>query len=151
MVEKYTVEDSDKLYRWLHPGQFKWDEGRPTSAAFKDPYLSIDIECLTSLQESYERAQKIGKNAVASISVEQACQKAQKVVHCPTQVLTESPEQSVCQGEHDCPAFDKAVPEDKLTCINAAHGCVVGKKTSSISKFFSKNCVVEIYPPEVSV
>ncbi|MEM6433460.1 MAG: hypothetical protein AAF773_06335 [Cyanobacteria bacterium P01_D01_bin.115] len=151
MVEKYTVEDSDKLYRWLHPGQFKWDEGRPTSAAFKDPYLSIDIECLTSLQESYERAQKRGKNAVASISVEQAYQKAQKVVHCPTQVLSESPEKSVCQDEHDCPAFDKTVPADKLTCINAAHGCVVGKKTSSISKFFSKTCAVEIYPPEVSV
>jgi hypothetical protein len=67
MVDRYSIEASDKLYRWLHPGQFNWAEMRPTSAAFKDQYMSVDIERLTSLDKSYERAQKIGKNAVASL------------------------------------------------------------------------------------
>jgi hypothetical protein len=148
MVEKYTIEDSDKLYRWLHPSQFKWDEGRPTSAAFKDPYMSVDLACLTSLEDSYSRARKNNKNAVASILVSQARQKEQKVVHCPTQVLSQFSEQSICQTESDCPAFDRSISEKDLICTNAAHGCVIGKKSSSVYKFFSKNCLVEIYPPD---
>lgn len=147
MIDRSLIEASDKLYRWLHPGQFKWDEMRPTSAAFKDQYMSVDIQRLTTLEESYERAQKIGKNAVASISGEQAFQKGQKVTHCPTQILSDNlARSSICQYEKGCPAFNAEIDEQSLTCINAAHGCVIGKKTSSIAKFFSKNCVIEIRP-----
>jgi hypothetical protein len=148
MINRSSIEVSDKLYRWLHPGQFKWDEMRPTSAAFKDQYMSVDIGRLTSLDKSYERAQKIGKNAVASILGEQVFQKGQKAIHCPTQILPSDLKNSICQDEKNCPAFNADVDEKKLTCINEAHGCVIGKKTSSIAKFFSKNCVIEIHPEE---
>ena len=148
MSDTSQISASDRLYRWLHPGQFKWDEQRPTSAAFKDPYMSVDIKSLTTLEESYQRARKIGKNAVASISGEQAFQKNQKIMHCPTKNFSDNPTQNICQYEGDCPAFHAEIPDEKLVCINDAHGCVIGKKTSSVSKFFSKNCVVEIYPPQ---
>lgn len=58
MTANYQVQPVDKLFRWLHPGQFKWDEMRPTSAAFRDRYMSVDIAELTSLHTSYERAKK---------------------------------------------------------------------------------------------
>lgn len=83
MIKIHQVQKEDKLFRWLHPGQFKWDEKRPTSAAFQDPYMSVDIACLTSLQESYERAKKNNKDAIASIVAQQAFDKNQKVHHCP--------------------------------------------------------------------
>ena len=67
MAKLHQVNSSDNLLRWLHPGQFDWDEKRPTSAAFKDDEMSVDILCLTTIEESYERAKKIGKNAVVSI------------------------------------------------------------------------------------
>lgn len=45
MTEVYQVKPDDKLLRWLHPGQFNWEENRPTSAAFKDENMSVDILC----------------------------------------------------------------------------------------------------------
>jgi hypothetical protein len=55
----------------LHPGQFDWNENRATSAAFKDPQMSVDILSMTTVDESYQRAEKQGKNAVVSFSYQQ--------------------------------------------------------------------------------
>jgi hypothetical protein len=83
MNEIYEVQPSDTLLRWFHPGQFKWDEGRATSAAFKDDEMSVDILCLTTLEESYVRAKKIDKNAVASLRVQLVLEKGLEVIHSP--------------------------------------------------------------------
>ncbi|MEW6492331.1 MAG: hypothetical protein AB1589_07440 [Cyanobacteriota bacterium] len=83
MSEIYEVQPSDILLRWLHPGQFKWDEGRATSAAFRDEEMSVDILCLTTLEESYARAKKINKNAIASLKAQFVLEKGLKVIHSP--------------------------------------------------------------------
>lgn len=83
MAEVYKVKPSDKLLRWLHPGQFDWEENRATSAAFKDDDMSVDILCLTTIEESYNRAKKIGKNAVVSIEAQLAIEKGLEVYHSP--------------------------------------------------------------------
>ena len=83
MAEPYQVKPSDKLLRWLHPGQFDWEENRPTSAAFKDPEMSVDILNLTTIEESYTRAQKIGKNAVVSIEARLIFEKGLEIYHKP--------------------------------------------------------------------
>ncbi len=67
MPDSHQIKPEDRLLRWLHPGQFNWVENRPTSAAFKDEEMSVDILSMTTVAESYERAKKIGKNAVASL------------------------------------------------------------------------------------
>lgn len=85
MAEPYQVKPSDKLLRWLHPGQFNWEENRPTSAAFKDDEMSIDILCLTTIEESYHRAKKIGKNAVVSISASLIMEKELLICHSPVE------------------------------------------------------------------
>lgn len=147
MTQIYEVQTPDKLFRWLHPGQFKWDEQRTTSAAFQDPYMSIDIECLTTLQESYSRVEKIGKNAVVSILAGQAFEKGQKVYHCPTRIC-ESSGESVCVTDAGCPAYQGDGTNKRFRCTNPAHGCVVGKKPrKTVARFFARECAVEIYPP----
>lgn len=146
MTQNHQVQPSDQLFRWLHPGQFQWAENRPTSAAFKDPYMSVDIACLTSLEDSYNRAKKINKDAVVSIVAQQAFDKNQKIHHCPSQIC-ESSGSSVCVTDEGCPAYQNDGLSNKLVCINHAHGCVVGEKKNSIAKFFAKECAVEIYPP----
>jgi len=85
MNESYEVQPSDILLRWLHPGQFKWDESRATSAAFKDYEMSVDILCLTSLEESYVRAKKIDKNAVVSFNAQLVFNKGLTVIHSPVE------------------------------------------------------------------
>jgi hypothetical protein len=143
----HQVQPPDKLLRWLHPGQFKWDEMRPTSAAFQDPYMSVDVACLTTLTESYDRAQKIGKNAVASILARQAFEKNQKVHHCPTKIC-ESSGSGVCVTDEGCPIYQTDGTSKSLVCINVAHGCVVGEKKKSVARFFAKECEIEICPPQ---
>jgi hypothetical protein len=147
MTQIYQIQPPDKLLRWLHPGQFKWDEMRATSAAFQDPYMSIDVACLTTLQESYDRAQKIGKNAVVSILAKQAFEKNQKVHHCPTKIC-ESSGSSVCLTDADCPAYQRDGSSKHLVCVNPAHGCVVGEKKKSVARSFARECEVEIYPAQ---
>lgn len=147
MTLNYQVQSSDHLYRWLHPGQFNWDERRPTSAAFRDEYMSVDVACLTTLAESYERGRKAKKDAVASFAAQVAFEKEQKVYHCPTQVCASSNE-SVCVTDEKCRAYKSDGLSRKLNCTNTAHGCVVGNKTKSIAKFFSKASKVEIFPSE---
>jgi hypothetical protein len=149
MLEIRQVQPSDKLFRWLHPGQFDWDENRPTSAAFRDEYMSVDIAPLTSLEESYERAKKARKNAVASIVAEQAFAEDQNVCHCPSQICEDSGE-NVCVTDQGCSAYKSDGETRNLVCINPAHGCVLGKKTKSVSRFFATQCQVELYPPEMS-
>lgn len=146
MIKIHQVQKEDKLFRWLHPGQFKWDEKRPTSAAFQDPYMSVDIACLTSLQESYERAKKNNKDAIASIVAQQAFDKNQKVHHCPSQVCKDSGS-NICMTDENCPVYQNDGSPNNLVYINDAHGCVVGDKKRSIAKFFAKECKVERYPP----
>ena len=150
MNQKYHhVKPSDRLFRWLHPGQFKWDEKRPTSAAFQDPYMSVDIACLTTLEESYKRAQKIEKNAVASILAQRAFEKNQQVHHCPTQIC-ESSGSSVCITDEGCPAYEQDGVSRELICTNPAHACVVGQKPrKTIARYFARECEVEIYPPHL--
>jgi len=131
--------------RWLHPGQFDWTEMRPTSAAFKDPYMSVDLACLTTLEESYERGKLMNKNAVASLMTEQAFEKAQTVQHCPTQIC-EAAGELVCITDTECRAYQADGLSRALRCTNSAHGCVIGNKTSSVARFFAKNAKVEIYP-----
>ncbi len=145
MNDKYQVQPVDKLFRWLHPGQFKWDEMRPTSAAFRDAYMSVDIAELTNLDESYARAKKARKDAVASFKAQLAFDLIQKVTHCPTQVC-EVANESVCIVDSGCRAYQSDVSSKNLICTNPAHGCVVGNKTGAVSKSFTKNCDVEIFP-----
>jgi hypothetical protein len=148
MTEIHQVQPSDKLFRWLHPSQFNWNEMRPTSAAFKDSYMSVDIACITTLEESYKRGRLINKNAVASITVAQALEKAQRVHHCPT--LCEISGNRVCITDAGCRAYQANGLTKELTCTNPAHGCVVGDKSKPVAKFFAKNATVEIYPPQVA-
>ena len=146
MSADYQVQPIDKLFRWLHPSQFKWDEMRPTSAAFRDTYMSIDIAELTNLDESYKRAQKARKDAVVSFKAGLAFELKQKVNHCPTQIC-ELANESVCVADTGCGVYQADVSSKKLVCTNHAHGCVIGNKTGSISKSFTKNCDIEIFPP----
>ena len=83
MSDSHQTKPEDRLLRWLHPGQFNWEENRPTSAAFKDPEMSVDILSMTTVSESYERARKLGKNAVASFSYQQAIELGLEVKHDP--------------------------------------------------------------------
>ncbi len=147
MRDHYQVQPDDKLFRWLHPGQFKWDETRPTSAAFQDPYMSVDIATLTTLQKSYERAQKIGKNAVVSFTAKVAFdfEKPQTIYHCPTQIC-ELTNDSVCISDPNCRAYKEDAHLRLLNCTNPAHGCVVGDK-KKFAKALTKVCKVEIFPP----
>jgi hypothetical protein len=85
MNESYEVQPSDILLRWLHPGQFKWDESRATSAAFKDDEMSVDILSLTTIKESYIRAQKRDKNAVVSLKAQLVLDKGLTVIHSPVE------------------------------------------------------------------
>jgi len=85
MAEVYQVKPDDKLLRWLHPGQFNWEEKRATSAAFKDDRMSVEILSLTTIEESYNRAKKQGKNAVASIKARLVLEKELEVCHDPTE------------------------------------------------------------------
>jgi len=143
------IEPQDKLLRWLHPSQFKWDEERPISAAFKDDYMSVDVAKLTTVQESYDRGKKYGKNAVVSLKAEIVQQRQQKIHYCPTSIRKEvEPETNVCTTNQECKTYQQDISQDDLKVINDAHACVIGKKPNSIAKFFAKNAEVEIYPPD---
>jgi hypothetical protein len=83
MSEPLELKPDDRLLRWLHPGQFDWNENRATSAAFKDPQMSVDILSMTTIDESYQRAEKQGKNAVVSLSYQQVKDLGLEVKHDP--------------------------------------------------------------------
>ena len=71
MSESFEIQPDDRLLRWLHPSQFNWSENRATSAAFTATEMSVDILSMTTIDESYRRAKKQGKNAVVSLSYQQ--------------------------------------------------------------------------------
>lgn len=148
MSEKKDVSSDEKLLRWLHPSQFYWPEKRATSAAFKDPYMSVDINSLTTLYDSYQRAVSYGKTAVVSIKASDVYSKEQRICECPTSIEPET-ENNVCIYDTACKAFndDASLTKESLKIINPAHACVIGNKTKSISKFFAAQSEVEIYPP----
>jgi tRNA(Leu) C34 or U34 (ribose-2'-O)-methylase TrmL len=83
MSDSLEIQPDDRLLRWLHPGQFDWKENRATSAAFKDPQMSVDILSMTTVDESYQRAQKQGKNAVVSFTYQQVKDLELEVKHDP--------------------------------------------------------------------
>jgi hypothetical protein len=83
MSEPLELKPDDRLLRWLHPGQFDWNGNRVTSAAFKDPQMSVDILSMTTVDESYQRAEKQGKNAVVSFSYQQVRDLELEVKHDP--------------------------------------------------------------------
>ncbi|GBO53569.1 hypothetical protein APA_1476 [Pseudanabaena sp. lw0831] len=149
MSDNYQVKPVDKLFRWVHPGQFHPTEMRPTSAIFRGEYMSVDIAQLTNLEASYERAKKLQKNAVVSFTAELAFDLQQRVTHCPTQ-LCESTNETVCFVDTGCSAYQINNNACVLICTNDAHGCVIGDKTKAVSKAFAKNCGVEIFPSEAS-
>jgi hypothetical protein len=146
MTENHQVQPLNRLYRWLHPGQFDWQEKRPTSAAFKDPYMSVDLADLTTLDESYRRGRLLHKNAVASITAKCVLEKEQRICHCPTQTCKSSGEHG-CSIDPQCPAYQEDWGTREVECINPAHACVIGNKSKSVAKFFAKSAQVEIYPP----
>ncbi len=149
MTDNQEIEPSDTLYRWLHPSQYHWEKRRPTSAAFTNTYMSVDISKLTTLEESYERAKKYDKNAVVSFEAKIAMEKEQEIVHCPTHIIDDSNpgETTVCKVRDGCDAYSENASEECLICINNAHGCVIGKKKDSVKKALARACKVEIYPP----
>lgn len=146
MSENYKVQPPDILFRWLHPGQFVWAENRASSGGFSGDYLSVDIATLTTLDESYRRAEKNGKNAIVSFEAQIAFDKNQNVCHCPAQSCKKTGE-NVCSEDTGCPEYKDDADVRELNSINPAHGCVVGKKTGSVKNHFMKNCKVEIFPP----
>ena len=147
MTENYQVQPDEKLFRWLHPSQFVWEEQRPTSSGFSNEYLSVDIAELTNVKESYERAKKNGKNAVVSFEAKLALDMNQKIYHCPIHICQETSE-PVCAVDNGCSAYKDDAVSRKLNCTNPAHGCVIGKKTKAVKTKFAKSCKVEIFPPQ---
>jgi hypothetical protein len=83
MSDSHQINSDDRLLRWLHPGQFNWPEKRPTSAAFRDEEMSVDILSMTTVDESYQRAKKIGKNAVVSLGYQEVVELELEVKHNP--------------------------------------------------------------------
>ncbi len=88
------------------------------------------------------------KTAIVSIFAKIAYEKEQKIYHCPTCVLKKDENTQVCTVKSECKSFRNDVNDIDLKVVNPAHACVIGKKTQSISKFFVKNAIVEIYPPD---
>jgi len=89
-MQVLDIEDGDHLYRRIHPLQVK--DGRPTSAAFKDPELSVDLARLTTLQQSLAAYPTYG---LASITAGHARSLEQEVFHDP---LESNPAHALVKG-----------------------------------------------------
>lgn len=77
-MEVQEIADVDALYRRIHPLQVK--DGMPTSAAFKDAELSVDLARLTTLERSLTGYLSHG---LASIAAGYARSLEQTVLHDP--------------------------------------------------------------------
>ncbi len=104
------------LYRRIHPDFWSKKDGRPTSAAFQDPNLSVDWSILSTPKESFDRA-KDKRIGIASVTVENALDLGQDVVHDP-------------------------LHENGI--LNEAHTLIVGDKPRSIARQFAKLAVMVI-------
>ena len=74
------IADADDLYRRIHPLQVR--DGRPTSAAFTDPELSVDLAKLTTPQPSLS---DYASHGLASIIAGHARSLRQEVFHNPVE------------------------------------------------------------------
>lgn len=79
-MEVQEIADVDALYRRIHPLQVK--DGRPSSAAFKDTELSVDLARLTTLERSFMGYPLHG---LASITAGYTRSLEQTVFHDPLQ------------------------------------------------------------------
>jgi hypothetical protein len=77
-MQLQEIADADDLYRRIHPSQVK--DGRPTSAAFKDPELSVDLARLTTPERSLTGYPLYG---LTSIVAGHARSLGQDVFHSP--------------------------------------------------------------------
>lgn len=84
------IADADELYRRIHPSQVK--DGMPTSAAFKDVELSVDLARLTTLERSLTGYPSHG---LASITAGHARSLKQTVFHDP---LEANPAHAIVKG-----------------------------------------------------
>jgi len=117
----YNFLPDDDLYRGIHPTWWSVTDKRPTSAAFKDPELSVDWCKYSSLQESFERYKRLfglDTAAIVSFKVQNAENLGQEVKHDPDEI----------NGEY-----------------NEAHTLVSGKKTKKIARQFARE-YAQVYP-----
>ena len=104
-----SIPDTDRLFRRVPPNQLEpLEDGtfRPTSAVFKHPELSVNIECLM---------------------VEQNRQPEDTLTDYPGHYLT-----SIIAG--DVRAKGHPIVKDTEPPNDPAHGLVLGKKTGSFAK-----------------
>lgn len=90
-MEVQEIADTDALYRRIHPSQVK--DGRPSSAAFKDAELSVDLARLTTLERSLMGYPLHG---LASITAGYARSQGQTVFHDP--LLPANPAHTLVKG-----------------------------------------------------
>ncbi len=88
------IPDAEKLLRRLHPVQID-DSGRPTSAAFKDPELSVDRASIRTAEESLGEYLQRGYG-IASITAGFARGQRQEVLPDPTLL---NPAHAVVRGD----------------------------------------------------
>src|SRR5689334_6696526 len=113
------IEDTDELYRRIHPNHRKPD-GTVSSAAFKgsDSYeLSVDLARLTRPGETFQRGRLLGRECVglAVLIAGRARELSQEVRH------------------------DTLGP-DTPGGPNPAHALIIGQKTEPIAKQLARSC-----------
>jgi hypothetical protein len=110
-----AVSDEDYIYRRVHPSQI--EDGQPTSAAFNDPRMSVDIASLTTPEKSHARSRsaEYGLVRIAVRSLRQLSGAPQEVRHWP----------EIC---------------------NRAHGLVNGKKTQGTRRKIKNLAVWAVEP-----
>jgi len=89
-MEVQEIADADALYRRIHPSQVK--EGRPSSAAFNNAELSVDLARLTTPERSLMGYPLHG---LASITAGDARFLKQTVIHDP---LETNPAHALVKG-----------------------------------------------------
>lgn len=97
-MEVQEIADVDGLYRRIHPLQVK--DGRPSSAAFNNAELSVDLARLTTLERSLTGYPSHG---LASITAGDARSLGQMVIHDP---LETNPAHALVKG-HKNPRIAK--------------------------------------------
>src|SRR3990170_1644051 len=90
-MQVQEIADADDLYRRIHPLQVR--DGRPTSAAFTDPELSVDLARLTTPEHSLSGHATHG---LASITAGHARSLRQDVFHEP---LETNPAHALVRGK----------------------------------------------------
>lgn len=89
-MEVHEIADVDGLYRRIHPSQVK--DGRPSSAAFKDAEMSVDVARLTTPKQTLTGYPSHG---LASITAGHARAEGQDVFHDPLEL---NPAHAIVKG-----------------------------------------------------